>query len=117
MPLALLILAQAAQPAPAPQDSRTAPPPDIEIRAEIRAREVEIERADPVRVDLTAEPEERRAERAERSQPAGNRSYRNLTIRTYHAINVADPLARVIEPVIGGSTEPQDNRPDDDEPE
>lgn len=71
----ILLIAQAmAAPGASP-----ASPPDIEIAATIRAREVRIEQEGPIRVELRADPGVSDIA-VERSQPAGARSYRNLTI-------------------------------------
>lgn len=71
---AILLIAQASAAPAAVQAS-----PDVELRAQLRAREVRIEQDGPIRVELRAEPGITDIS-VERSQPAGAQSYRNLTI-------------------------------------
>ena len=72
---AILLIAQATA-APA---ARSAAPPDIELTARVQAREVTIEQDGPVVLRLEVEPGVTDVE-VKRNQPAGARSYRNLTI-------------------------------------
>lgn len=53
-------------------------PPDVELRARVEVRELTIEQEGPIRVVLR--PEANSAIEVRRSQPAGARTYRNLTI-------------------------------------
>lgn len=72
---AILLIAQATA------VSATAPsaPPDIELTAQVRAREVTIAQEGSIVLRLEVEPGVTDVEVA-RNQPAGARSYRNLTI-------------------------------------
>lgn len=67
-------------------------PPDIEIRAAIRAREVRVEQDGTARIVLRAEPSAEQPEiRVERSAPPGQRRYRNLDLRLDAKARIADP--------------------------
>lgn len=57
----------------------TLSPPDVELSARVEAREITIEQDAPVRLKVHAEPGVTDLE-VKRSQPAGARRYRNLTI-------------------------------------
>lgn len=82
--LALLQLA-------APQAA--APPPDIELTARVRTREVTVRQEGAASLALRVSPGEAPPVAVERSAPAGARSYRNLTISVRGAVRIADPLA------------------------
>ena len=71
---AILLLAQAT----AALAAAPAAAPDVEITAHVEAREVTIEQEGPIRVTLT--PEANSSIEVTRSQPAGTKSHRNLTI-------------------------------------
>ena len=72
---AILLFAQAAA-APA---ATAAAPPDIELTARIQAREVRIEQEGPIRLGIEVKPGISDVA-VVRNQPAGAKSYRNLTI-------------------------------------
>lgn len=74
MGVILLISQATAAPAAAP-----AAPPDIELTAQVRAREVTIAQEGPIVLRLEVEPGLTDIE-VTRNQPGGARSYRNLTI-------------------------------------
>lgn len=57
-----------------------APPPDIEVRARVTAREVQIRQEGAARIAVRAEPGVAPPVRVERSAPPGAKRYRNLTI-------------------------------------
>ena len=78
-PGGLLLLAQALAAASSPPAPSPATPPDIELSAKVEAREIEIAQEGPLVIRLRAEPGVTDS-RTVRSQPAGARSYRNLTI-------------------------------------
>lgn len=80
--------------------------PDIELTARITAREVTIEQEGPIRVELRAEPGLTDS-RTVRSQPAGARSYRNLTIDARLAAWLMDPAAAPPEQSTESTGEPQ----------
>lgn len=72
---AILLIAQAAAAPAAP----AAAPPDIELTARVQAREVRIEQEGPIVLRLEVEPGITDVQVA-RNQPAGAKTYRNLTI-------------------------------------
>lgn len=80
--LALLQLA-AAQPA--------APPPDIDLNARVRAREVAIRQQGEASLTLRAEPGVTPPVRVERSAPPGAQHYRNLTLTVHAEARIAEP--------------------------
>jgi len=71
----LILVAQAA----AVSAADTAPP-DIEIRAHADIRSLKISSQGTARLELHAEPGEAPSVAVKRSTPAGNKSYRNLSI-------------------------------------
>lgn len=75
----------------APLASGTAP--DIEIRARVRAERVEVKQQGKAEVELRVDPGETEPVQVERSAPAGQRSYRNLTVDVRAAVHIADPNA------------------------
>ncbi|ANY19050.1 hypothetical protein A6F68_00515 [Tsuneonella dongtanensis] len=78
--LAILQLA-AAQP--------SAPLPDIELRANVRAREVVIRQQGEASLMLRADPGETAPVEVERSEPAGATRYRNLEIKLRGTAKIA----------------------------
>ncbi len=94
--LALLQLA-AAQPA--------APPPDIELTARVRAREVTVRQDGTAALELRVSPGVAPPVEVRRSAPAGAQSYRNLTIDLRAAARIADPLAPPPPPSQQGTTD------------
>jgi hypothetical protein len=109
MSLVLLIAAQAAQSAQTPRPDGADFPPTIEIRAEVRADRLEVDSAGPIRVTLTGEPEGAQDTTTARNQPAGRKTYRNLTIRYHATLEIADPLAAAL-----GQSENQPNEQNGD---
>ena len=71
--MGLILVAQAAAPL-------AATPPDIELRAQVQIRSLEIRNAGTARLELRAAPGEAPPVEVERSAPAGAKSYRNLRI-------------------------------------
>lgn len=104
IPGAFLLIAQAS----VATATGAAPLPDIEIVAHVEAREVTIEQDGPIRVQLTAEPGTSAIE-VRRSQPAGTRSYRNLTIdaRLAAVISQDDDGTLVVDTASSTGEQPQ----------
>lgn len=89
-----------------PSDGTPTTAPDIELTARVTARAVTIEQEGPIRVELRAEPGPTDS-RTVRSQPAGARSYRNLTIDARLAAWLTDPAAAPPEQSTESTGEPQ----------
>lgn len=72
--------------------------PDVEIRAQVSADEVEIERDGPVSVSLNAVPDDsEQSIEMTRSAPSGQRQYRDLKITVTTEIKLTDPLQRAFD--------------------
>ena len=99
---ALLLFAQAATTAA----TLPAALPDIELRARVEARRVEIERESPITVSLLAEPGITDT-KVERSQPGGARTYRNLIIDTRLVAALTQDAPPIIDSDTGSTGEPQ----------
>jgi hypothetical protein len=80
------------------------PQPDIEIRARVHAERVEVRQESEARLDLRVEPGVAPPVQVERSAPAGQRTYRNLTIELKAAARIADPAAPTVTPAEGEQT-------------
>jgi hypothetical protein len=65
--------------------------PDIEINAQITAREVHIRQEGPASLQLRVDPGVAPPVTVERSQPAGAKTYRNLTLKLHGEARLADP--------------------------
>lgn len=65
--------------------------PDIEFRARVRAERVEVEQQGKAQAELRVDPGTAEPVKVERSAPAGQRSYRNLTVDVRAAVHIADP--------------------------
>jgi hypothetical protein len=87
MPAVVLALLQLAAPQAA------APPPDIELNARVRAREVTVRQEGAASLALRVSPGEAPPVAVERSAPVGAQKYRNLTISVRGAVRIADPNA------------------------
>lgn len=88
--LALLL----AQMAPIlPDDLAASAPPTIELRAEIRADKVRIERDGKMEVRLHGSPLAEQDQRTERNREKGSSAYSDLVIRTHAYVTLADPLS------------------------
>ncbi len=83
----VIFLAQSAVPAEVPP----APPPDIELRAHVDVRSVEVRSQGQARIEFHAEPGEAPPVVVERSAPAGRASYRNLRIDLTAFARLSEP--------------------------
>lgn len=83
------------------------PPPDIEIRARFEAREVMVDQEG--RVAVTLRPEASSSIEVRRSQPAGARTYRNLTIdaRVAAMISLDDDGTLIVSTTGSTGEQPQ----------
>ena len=86
--LTVLFAQLAAQAAPVP-----ATPPDVEFRARVQAREVEIEQQGEARARVHAEPSGGERVEVERNLPKGRVRYRNLALTVQVDARIADALA------------------------
>jgi hypothetical protein len=68
-----------------------APAPDIELNARVTAREVNIRQEGPAHLQLHADPGVAPPVKVARSQPAGAKTYRNLTLDLHAEARLADP--------------------------
>jgi len=101
---AILLIAQAAS---MPAAGVPAEPADVEMRVRVKAREVRIEQEGPIAIRLRAEPGATDIEVA-RSQPAGAKSYRHLTIDARLAAWLTqDPAVEADIATQGSTGEPQ----------
>ncbi|GGD63373.1 hypothetical protein GRI62_12640 [Erythrobacter arachoides] len=75
-----------------------APPPDIEFNARIEARRVDVRQGGDLRAEFRADPGEAPPVQVERSDPRGQRSYRNLTIRIHGEATLIEPVAATRTP-------------------
>jgi len=89
---AVFFLAATAAAGPAP-----AGPPDIEINARVRARELRIEQQGEARLRVWAEPSAADKVEVERNLPKGQRRYRNLDIKLDAEARIAGAAGRTAE--------------------
>lgn len=85
----VILLAQLATPDPAPTL------PDIEIRARVQAARVDVKQRGEAKLELRVDPGEAEPVRVERSAPAGQARYRNLTVTVEAEARIADPSLSV----------------------
>lgn len=85
-----LVLAQAAP--ILPDNVAASGPPTIELRAEVRAEKIQIERSGKVEVRLHGHPLAEKDQRTERNREEAARSYSDVVIRTHAYVTLADPL-------------------------
>lgn len=84
-----------------------AAPADVELRVQVKAREVRIEQEGPITVRLRAEPGDTDIQ-VERSHPAGASRYRNLAINARLAAWLTqDPAVQADIATQGSTGEPQ----------
>jgi hypothetical protein len=84
----------------------TAAPPDIELNARVRAREVRIEQQGRAEARVHVEPSAGQRIDVERNLPKGQASYRNLDIKVNVAARLADPAAPGVSASASAQTEP-----------
>ena len=82
-----------------------APPPDIELTARVRAREVTVRQQGEASLGLRVSPGEAPPVEVERSAPAGAQTYRDLTISVRGAVRLADPSSTPPQPQQGTTYE------------
>lgn len=98
-----LILAQATVASTAP-----APLPDIEIHAQVQAREVRVEQEGRAAASVFVEPEGAKRIEVELNQPRGQSSYRNLELTLDIEATLTDPAAgEPIDAATAITTEPE----------
>lgn len=96
--LTLLLIVQAAQPLP-----------DIQLRADVEARQVRIERAENIRLDVRAEPDGGSDVRVNRNAnvASGRATLRNVRVRVEGEARIAGPDSGVqINPEAAETPQP-----------
>lgn len=71
----------------------TTGPPDVEIAARVKAREVRIEQQGRASAEIRVEPEAAKRIEVERNLPKGRSTYRNLDLTLKVEGRLADPIA------------------------